>query len=148
MRKLAIVKQLFDEGSAGCGALLKVAAAEEDTGLRRELFQQVSREAGRVIPVVLADKKYATLESLLELTLSGDRESALPHYAAYFLLRNKLDDRIAHFKKLAEGGKEVEGVYETLFYLYRAKGAVAEAVAAAQQVTRADLGASLLAERG
>jgi hypothetical protein len=148
IRKLAIVKQLFDEGSAGCSALLKVAAAEEDAGLRRELFQHVSREAGRVIPGVLADKNYATLESLLELTLSGDRETALPHYAAYFLLRGKLDDRIAHFKKLAEGGKEVEGVHEALFYLYRAKGAVAEAVAVAEKVKRRDLAAALLAERG
>ena len=101
VRKLAVVKQLFDEGGPGCAALLKVVAAEEDTTLRRELFQHVAREAGRVIPVVLADKNYTTLENLLELTLTGDREAALPHYAAYFLLRGKLDDRIAHYTKVA-----------------------------------------------
>ena len=147
-RKLAAVSKFFDEGSAGCSALLKVTTAEEDAGLRRELFRSVSLQAGRVIPVVLADKQFATLENLLELTLSGNREAALPHYAAYYLLRGKLNDRIAHFKKLADGGKEVEGVQETLYYLYRAKGAVDEAVAAADRVKRGDLAAALLAERG
>ena len=145
--KPALVGRLFDEGAAGCSALLKVVAAEDDATLQRVLYRHVAREAGRAIPVLLADKQHAILETLLEKTLEGDPQTARPGYAAYYLLRGKLDDRIAHFKKRVEAGKDRVRDNETLFYLYRARGDVAAAVAAADAALRPDLGSALLEDQ-
>src|SRR5262245_27319906 len=116
-RKPAIVQKLFEEGAAGCAALLKVAAAEDNAELKRELFQNIAREAGRSVPQMLAEKNYATLETLLELAVNGEPETAIPNYVAYHLLRGKLDERIAHYKKLAAEEREPNKQREILCYL-------------------------------
>src|SRR5207248_3860428 len=69
-------------------------------------------------------------------------------YVAYHLLRGKLDERIAHYKKLAAEEREPSKQREILFYLCRAKGDVAGALDAAEKAKRPDLAAGLLEERG
>jgi predicted Zn-dependent protease len=144
--KLNIVQKLFDHGSAGCAALLKLIAAEDSEDVRRELHQIISREAGRAIPVMAAEGNRTVLESLLELTLNSDRAANLPNYTAFHLLQGTLDARIAHFKKLADNDKEKEQANETLFYLYRAKGNVQAAKDAAEKARRPALVLGLLEE--
>jgi tetratricopeptide (TPR) repeat protein len=116
------IKDLFALGNKGCAALLKIAKAEDDADYRQQLFQTISQESARVLPQLLAESNFSVLDELLDLTLavrSDDR--VLQYHAAYWLLRDKLDDRIAHFKKLAE--KEQDNMHwQTLAFLYRAKG--------------------------
>jgi len=57
--------------------------------VRREVYQTISREAGRALPIVAAERNYALLETLLELTLSGDRDAVLPNYVAFHLCRTR-----------------------------------------------------------
>src|SRR5262245_484072 len=144
----SIVGKLFEEGTVGCAALLKIAAAEDDADLKRQLYQSITREAGRAIPVLLADKNYTSLEALLELAVNGEPETSITNYVAYHLLRGKLDERIAHYKKLAAEEREPGKQREILFYLCRAKGDVAGALDAADKAKRPELATGLLEERG
>jgi tetratricopeptide (TPR) repeat protein len=146
--KLAVIPKFFEEGGPGCSALLKIVEAEEAGDLRREVLQVVSREAGRAIPLMAAEQKYGTLETLLELTVSSDRDANLPHYVAFHLLRGSLDQRIAHFKKLVEDSKNPEKLFETLFFLHRANGNVEAALAAAEKARRPELAVAILEEHG
>lgn len=142
----AIVKDLFDQGGPGCAALVKIAAAEEDAEVRRVLFQQVSTEAARAIPGLLAEGNLAALEDLLELTVSGEAESAVPGYAAYWLLRGRLDEKIARWKPEAE--KQGNGrAAEVLSQLYRARGDHAASRQAAEKANRPDLVEAILLEQ-
>ncbi len=145
--KVAAVKKLFDEGGAGCAALLKIVAAETNPQAKRNLSLTISREAGRAVPPLLADKNYAALDTLLELTVEGD-DSTLPNYAAYHLLRGQLDARIAHFRKRAEASSNPAKEREILLYLYRAKGDTAAAIREAERANVPDLVAGLLEESG
>ena len=111
--KVAVVKELFDMGGGGCTALVKIASAEENADLRKQLSQQINQETGRVIPTLLAEGRLAALDDLLELTVAGrtkpdnsgaDAEAALRNYAVYWLLRGRIDEKIAHYKALVEKG--------------------------------------------
>jgi predicted Zn-dependent protease len=146
--KLQVVRQLFDEGAAGCAALLKVAGAEDNPALKKELFSYLAREAGRAVPLMIAEGKYSTLDTLVELSLQGDLETALPSYAAYQLLRGRLAERIAHFRKQASAAADPTQDREVLFYLLRAKGDVDGALALADQLKRPEWAAGLLEEQG
>jgi predicted Zn-dependent protease len=146
--KLILIGKLFDEGTAGCSTLLKIATAEDDTDLKGQMYQTIAREAARAVPHLFAGKDYATLEALLELAVNGETETAVFHYVAYHLLRGKLDERIAHYKKRAAEEREPNKQRVILFYLYRAKGDVAGALEAAEKANRDDLVAGLLEEQG
>src|SRR5262245_5003036 len=52
--KPGFISRLFEEGTAGCSALLKIAAAEDDADLKRQLYQTIAREAARAVPLMLA----------------------------------------------------------------------------------------------
>src|SRR5439155_14944529 len=95
--KQAVIRQLLDLGGQGCAVLLKIAQVEDNEEVRSLLFRQVAQEAPRAIPVMLADGNFTQLEQLLDLSLAHDVDSAIDNYAAYYLLKGKLDDRIAHF---------------------------------------------------
>lgn len=146
--KVAVVPRFFEQGDPGCTALLKIVSAEDSEDIRRELFQVISREAGRAIPQLTVEQNHAMLETLLELTLNSDRDANLPHYVAFHLLRGTLDQRVAHFKKLAEDGKDKEKTYEILYFLHRARGDVEAARAAAEKTRRPELVVALLEEHG
>lgn len=148
VEKLALVRDLFDQGSPGVGALLKIVAAEEEGDFRRQLNQALAREAGRAIPLLAAEKNSALLEKLFELTLNTDREGNLPHYIAFHYLQGSLDRRIAHYQKLADQPRDREKANEVLFYLYRARGDANAAREAAEKARRQDLIVGLLEEQG
>jgi predicted Zn-dependent protease len=148
VEKLALVRELFDQGGPGVGALLKIVAAEEAEDFRRQLNHAVSREAGRAIPLLAAEKNSALLEKLFELTLISDREASLPHYVAFHYLQGSLDRIIAQHQKLADQPGQKEKANEVLFYLYRARGDAKAAREAAEKARRQDLLVGLLEEQG
>jgi tetratricopeptide (TPR) repeat protein len=138
--KAEVVKELFEMGSRGCAVLVKLAAAEEDNALRQQLFGQVSQEAARAIPSLLAEGNFATLEDLLELSLVEDQgDVALQHLAAFWLLRGKVDDGIARVQAHARKHPDSNLYPQALTYLYRAKGDLAHAREAAEKTGRQDL---------
>ena len=124
-----------------------MAGAEEDRDLVTLLLHQVTQEAPRAFPLMLAEGSLQALQDLLELSLQHDVESSMQNYVAYYLLRGQLDERIAHFK--AEVGKK-GGVSaeEVLAWLYRAGGDLASARQMAEKCGKKDLLDWLLYEQG
>jgi hypothetical protein len=122
-QKGEIVRKLLQAGSAGRKALLKMAegaTAEQDNALR-----------DLRLPLLLAENNLKAVEPLLGAGLENPNLGPRP-YAAYWLLRGKLDERIAAFK---EGGREAgrKNAAEVLAYLYRAKGNLTAAREAAEK---------------
>jgi predicted Zn-dependent protease len=146
--KANLIGDLFKAGAPGTKALLKIAAAEPDVAVRRQLFQQISGQMRNALPQLLAENNFGALEALLELTLAGDVKGGVSHYAAYWLLRGRLDDRIAHYKALAARGPDAKRAAEILVYLYRARGDLKAARQAAAKAGRADLVEAFLYEAG
>ncbi|HKI33457.1 MAG TPA: hypothetical protein VKA46_16500 [Gemmataceae bacterium] len=145
--RLAIVREMFDAGAPGCSTLLKIARVEKDANFRRRLFAQIGQESSRAVPGLLAEGSFANLETLLELSVAADAEAALPSYAAYWLLRGGLDPAIDRWKAEAArpDGKRAS---EVLAYLYRAKGDLPAARAAAEKADRPELVEEVLSQQG
>jgi Flp pilus assembly protein TadD len=146
--KQAVIKELIAAGPTGYRSLLKIASAEPDPATRGRIFVILSTELKRVAPQLLAEEKYEALEPLLDVVLANDPKLAGGDYAAYWLLRGKLDDRIAHFKAVAGKGTEGKKNWEILSRLYRAKGDLAAAREAADKAGEAELAEFLLYEAG
>jgi tetratricopeptide (TPR) repeat protein len=145
--RLALVREMFDAGASGCATLLKIARAEKDANFRRRLFGQIGEESSRAVPALLADGSFTNLETLLELSVAAEADAAMPSYAAYWLLRGKLDDAVARWK--AEAAKpDGKRAWEVLAYLYRAKGDLPAARAAAEKTDRVDLVEEVLYQQG
>jgi len=147
--KAPIVKELFGAGMPGCRCLLRILALETDDNVKRQVQAMINEELPRSIPLLLAEKNYPTLETLVELGLKAELKASVSNYTAFWLLRGKLDDRIAHHKTLeAKKGDDAKRNAEILAHLYRASGDLAAARAAAQRADRPDLLENLLYESG
>lgn len=136
--KMAAVRELFELGGPGVTALMKISIAEEEPNLRKQLSQMLTAEAARAIPGMLADGNFATLDEIFEVNLAAGTEPALLHYAAYWLFREKIDDKIAHFKAQVEK-KDGTRAAEVLFYLCRVKGDPKTTLWAARRSEKPDL---------
>jgi tetratricopeptide (TPR) repeat protein len=136
--RLEIVQKLLQGGPAGLQAVLKISRNEKDANQRRALGDLVSSKLPAALPRVLEQNDFAKFETLLEI---GHESDFIHHnqYAAYWLLRGKLDERIAHFRNRRAKEPDEKRAAETLVYLYRAKGDLAEACKAAEKAKRDDL---------
>ncbi|HJT79009.1 MAG TPA: HEAT repeat domain-containing protein [Gemmataceae bacterium] len=146
--KQAVVKDLLDKGGKGCAVLLKIATAETNEEVRRELFTQIGQDTARAFPGLLAENDFGALEDLLELRLTVEHDdTAYQDYAAYWLLRGKLDERIGRLRAALGKGKDGP-TYEALAYLCRARGDLPGARQAAEKAGRQDLADEVLAAQG
>jgi hypothetical protein len=132
-QKSEVIAKLLQAGHAGRKALLKIAdnaAPEEDIAANAAPEEDAEVRKLR-LPLLLVENKREALEPLLEKSLGAHGMDPRP-YAAYWLLRGKLDERIALFKP---GGREAGRKYAAtvLAYLYRAKGDLAAARRAAEK---------------
>jgi tetratricopeptide (TPR) repeat protein len=141
--KINLIGQLIQAGPHGRKALARIAAAEPDEELRAQVFQRISRD----LPQLLALGDLDTVQGLVEAGLHSGAMGP-SYYAAFWLLRGKLDDRIAFFEKLDADKDEQrqQKNSEILAYLYRAKGDLAAARRAAEKAKRDDLVEALLFE--
>ncbi len=146
--RLQIVQQLFDEGTEGCRALLKIASFEKDESFRRQLYRAISSHAGRSFPALLADEKFDSLDALMELALQNDQTSTVTSYVAYHFLRGTLKNRIERFQTLTKATPSTDPNKIVLLYLHRAAGQMKEAIELAQKIERPDLYRDLLIEQG
>jgi hypothetical protein len=146
--KTRLIGELVRAGSHGCRAVVKIARAEEPA-LRRQLFAQVAGELSNAVPAMLEEGNFDRLEALVEASLASDVRSGVTNYTAFWVLRGKLNERIALHKALAaKGGAEQEQQYQVLAYLHRAKGDLAAARRAAEKSGRKDLVEAILYEAG
>jgi predicted Zn-dependent protease len=147
--KIATVKELYEMGSAGCAVLLKIAHAEDNAEIRAALYDEISRQAGQALPLLLVEDKDATVvETLLELAVASETEASIHNYVAYFYLKGKLDDRIKHYQARVGDKTGASRDAEVLFYLLRAKGDIPAAREVAKKAGREDLIDGLLHDRG
>jgi tetratricopeptide (TPR) repeat protein len=146
--KQAVVRELFDKGSAGCGVVAKVLAAEPSHELRQNLLLVLVQDAPHAFAALLVDSDFTTLENLLEASLAVPlNESAVQNYTAYWLLRGRLDERLREWRDKVERHNDAEG-WTVLVYLYRARGELAAARAAAEKAGRLDLVDQMLIDQG
>jgi predicted Zn-dependent protease len=130
--RVTLIRPLLDSGLPGCRILVKIARAEENLENRRLLLVSLfGRELSRVVPMLLHENQQALLEQLLDLGLESDHEYTINHYVAYWLLRDRIDERIAHHKALEGKGDPKQA--HILTYLYRARGDGMAALAAARR---------------
>src|SRR5262249_16979970 len=146
--KQKAVQELFAQGSKGCAALVKIARAEDDDNIRQTLFLQLSQDAARAVPGLLAEGNFAILDELLELSMTLQPDDRIvQNFAAYALLRGKLDERIV-LTKLNLSVRDNADSWTALAFLYRVKGDLPEAAKAAEKADRGDLVEAILAEAG
>jgi tetratricopeptide (TPR) repeat protein len=141
--KRNIVQQLLDKGGAGYLLLTRLAIAEPGADDRQNLLQQLAQEGPRVFAQLIASGNFAALEEILETSLAGNIESAPRNFAAYCLLRGRIDPKISQY---ATRGDKASA--EVLTYLYRAKGDLSSAASAAAKSGKTELTRSILWEQG
>ncbi|MCS6850649.1 MAG: hypothetical protein NZ700_05710 [Gemmataceae bacterium] len=140
-----IVRELSKLGVQGYMALFKIAANEEVEEFRQALLKQMAQEVAQMVKTLTLDGSHAAAAELIELSLTTDAPEALRNYAAYHLLRDQIDVKIAHFRSRLEqtGDKQAAAV---LAYLHRARGDLASARAAAERADNLSLLRELLFE--
>jgi len=144
-QRVEIVQKLLQGGSAGLKAVQKIVKAEKDPNHRKALGKLVSNKLPMAFARVVETNDYEPFETLLEI---GHANEIIHNnqYAAYWLLRGQLDERIAHFHSLLAKTPNEKRVAETLAYLYRAKGNLTEARKAAETSERTELIEGILHE--
>jgi tetratricopeptide (TPR) repeat protein len=146
--KQAVVGRLLDRGSPGCAALSKVLTAEPSEPVRRSLLLVVAQETPRAFAPLLTAGDLDTLERLLEASLAVPlNEPAVQNYAAFSLLRGRLDDAVRRFRDRVAAGND-PAARTVLTYLHRARGDLTAARAAAEKSGRDDLLDQVLIEQG
>jgi hypothetical protein len=145
--RIEVLQQLLGSGEAGLRALLKIASAEKDENQRKVLGDLVAKHLPSAFLLAVTGSKYEQFERLLEMGHEGKFVGG-NQYAAYWLLRGQLTERIAHFRARMREHPEDQWLSETLTYLHRANGDLAAARKAAEKSNRADLRESILYELG
>jgi tetratricopeptide (TPR) repeat protein len=143
-----VIRELLKAGPSASRTLLKIVDAEEDSTIRYGVFKFGHDELAQQAPQRIADEKYGDLERLIDLLVTADVERGVGFYAAYWQMRGKLDERIAHLKTMKGMGLDVKKTWEIIAYLYRAKGDLAAAREAAEKADKPALVEALLAEGG
>ncbi len=146
--KQEVIRELLKAGPGAFGPLTKIVRAEEDENVRAGLFDLIQKELSLKAPALIAAENYDSLEPLIELLVAADVERGAGYYAAYWQLRGKIDERIAHLKKTTGKGPDAKRNEEIIAYLCRAKGDLTGARAAAEQADKPALIEALLVEAG
>jgi len=144
--KEKVVDELLKAGPSGYRTLCKIAGAEDDPSVRGNIYQHLQAELQHVAPQMILEENYDALEPLLDVVFANDPERGGQDYAAYWLMRGKLDERIAHYKALPAKGPNAEKNGALLALLYRAKGDLAAAAQAADKAGKPELADAMLFE--
>jgi predicted Zn-dependent protease len=144
--RAAVVAKLLDLGSPGYTALMKIAGMEKDEQARAQIAQLLAADMPRLAAALLAAGQDTRLEEALEQGFAGDSEAPLAHYAAYLLVRGKLDDKLRELQKKAGAAPDKKTAL-TLAYLCRARGDVAGARRYAEKAEHPNLLQTILIEQ-
>ncbi len=150
--KQAVLKKLMElKQMATVVALL---GTEPDEKVRTVLVRELVKDLDKLVGGLFVDGNWQKVEQLLQIGAVND--VGMRHYAAYLLLRDRLDAKIAALNDRAaaagpvqgRGAGPVQGNAKLLTYLLRAKGDLHAALVAAENSADATLTASILFELG
>jgi hypothetical protein len=144
--RLRALGELFAQGKAGCAVLKKLATAEDDPDQRQAIQNFIADYLGRTLPLKLAAGDPGPIEDLLDVALVAGLPEGPRHYAAFVAWRGRLDAKLAEFQARERDGDATAA--EVLATLYRMKGDLARARAAAEKAGKADLIETILLEQG
>jgi tetratricopeptide (TPR) repeat protein len=142
----AIVPKLMDHGSAGYTALMKIASMEKEATVRAQIWALVTADLPRLAGSLLAEGQERRLEEILEQGLTGEGDQPHANYAAYWMARGKLDEKIRALEMKAGAGRDKKTSL-TLAYLCRAKGDLAGARKYAERAAHSALLQTVLVEQ-
>ncbi len=144
--RAAAIPKLLDQGGPGYAALMRLAAQEKDGMAKALIWQLLAADMPRLAAALLADGQDARLQEILEQGLSGEGDAPITNYAAYLLVRGKLDDKLRDLQKKA-GANPDKHTALTLAYLCRANGDLAGARRYAEKADNANLFRTILIEQ-
>ncbi len=139
-----VVQALGQQGPVGMGLLLKLQHEEEDPNQRSSLADALSGCRQAAIGLI-HDGKDPAAEALLRAAASGEDGAGARDYAAFLLLRGRLDESL---REAAGSVAPPAGGERLRAFLCRAKGDLNGARAAAQRSGDSALFESILMERG
>ncbi len=145
--RMEVLQKLLHGGDAGLRAILKIAKAVKEESKRQELSAFVANQLPAAFLQAVTEAKYEKFEKLLELGHEG-KFIEPAQYAAYWLLRGKLAERIDHFRSQLSKHPDDKWSAQTLAYLHRANGDLAEARKTAEKSKLVDLLSGILYEMG
>src|SRR5262249_32066004 len=87
-----IIPKFLDHGSSGFTALMKTAGREKEAAAKAQIWQILTADMPRLAGSLLAEGDEARLVEVLEQALTGEGDAPHANYAAYLLVRGKLDD--------------------------------------------------------
>lgn len=145
--RMDILQKLLNSGEPGLRAVLKIALAEKNANQGQMLGDLIANKLPAAFSLAVIQDKYESFERLLELVYEG--KFIPPHqYAAYWLLRGRLPERIASFAARLREHPDDKWILQTLAYLHRANGDLLSARQAAEKSGRVDLLEGILYELG
>jgi tetratricopeptide (TPR) repeat protein len=144
--KQEALKGLFSSGKSGMRVVRKLIDGEKDPNAKAALWQQIAQEAAVILPVRMAEGDNETVEELLNMSLSSSQPGAQMAYAAYWLRRGKLAERI----RALETGTwpNPENRAATLAPLYRVQGNFKKAREAAENSKNEEMVNAILFDQG
>jgi tetratricopeptide (TPR) repeat protein len=142
--RAAVVPKLLDQGGAGFAALMKLAGMEKEADAKAQIWELLSADMPRLAASLLAEGQDARLGEVLEQALAGEGDQPHANYAAWLMLRGKLDDKVRELEKKGAPDKKAA---LTLAYLCRAKGDLAGARKYAEKADHAGLIQTALVEQ-
>ena len=99
-------------------------------------------------PQWIVGEKYEVLERLIDILVAANLGEGDQYYAAYWLMRGQLDERIVQLQKTIGKGLGDKRVWELIANLYHAKGDLTAARVAAEKADNPALVEALLLENG
>lgn len=141
------IEGLLRCGSLGYEVLLKIASAERNRAVREWFWNRVAVEIPRALPATIQQGNLGLAERMIELCAQEDNEQAIRNFAAFVLLRGRIDGKIREYEQRWERQGDRHSA-TVLTYLYRAAGDLTKALAAAEFVGDEFLIEALLHERG
>ncbi|HEY1861433.1 MAG TPA: hypothetical protein VGG61_13820, partial [Gemmataceae bacterium] len=144
--KQEALKGLFGSGKSGLRVVRKLLDGEKDPNAKAALWQQIAQEAAVILPARMAEGDSATVEELLQIGLGSNQPGAQLAYAAYWLRRGKLAERIRALEAVKSANPESDAA--RLAPLYRVQGDWKKARDAAEMSKNEELVNAILFDQG
>ncbi|MFI5337997.1 MAG: hypothetical protein ACHQ5A_14500, partial [Opitutales bacterium] len=144
--RAATISKLLDQGGPGYAALMRLAAQEKDAMAETLIWQTLATDMPRLAAALLADGQDARLQEILEQSLTGEGDAPHANYAAYLLVRGKLDEKLRELQKKTGAAPDKKTAL-TLAFLCRAKDDLGGARRYAERADNAGLLETILIEQ-
>ena len=129
--KLVIIVKLLKEKSTAAPSICRLWMGEPDEDVRRRIFGLLIPHAPEFASVFIDEGDEFAAQRLLELGAQSGNDSAAQSYAAYLHSRGTLDEKIEAYAARVQD-PDPERAAKILAYMYRSRGDIQHAVAAAE----------------